>query len=186
MFLTAFNVCPVWHHHSLATYTLCTVHAVCAITLCNINKSFQKHLSSFETTVCHELECIAFLLLQKHDDLSMRNKDCLYILLQSPLILSQLIHPWGCLGLECLLKITENWCLKFYFKIIQITWAGIGTEFPIISEMAPDMLLPFYTTYLCKATVSSVWAIINWQYQPTLKSTEVCIVKYSAKVQVFM
>ena len=50
-------------------------------------------------------------------------------------------------------------------------WIGTRTEFPTITDMALNVLLPFNTTYLCEVTFSALTHIKS-QYHSAIKNVE--------------
>jgi len=65
----------------------------------------------------------------------------------------------------------SNLKLEFTQKFLTEFWIGTRTEFPTISEMALNILLPFNTTYLCETTFSAL-THIKTNYRTQLKNAE--------------
>ena len=78
-------------------------------------------------------------------------------------VTSDVISHLGLVEQEQLLKLQSDRSLKLKFnglKLFQF-WNFIKTEYPIITDIAINILLPFSTTYLCELGFSTLTNIKN-------------------------
>jgi len=97
-------------------------------------------------------------------------------------VTSDVISHLGSVEQEQLLELQSHRSLKL--KLFQF-WSFIKTEYPIITEIAINILLPFSTTYLCELGFSALTNIKNKKREPLLsveQEMRVCLSSIPLKI----